>query len=287
MVKKSPLEILKYFAKLLHPSYKTLFLEYPFLFKQRENINPHSFIFERINLLRDNYYKMAEQAVSYSRFLKDIPLFSSKTDKMSPSWNNGYINPLDILILYSMVAYNKPETYIEIGAGTSTKVVLKAKKEQNLQTKIISIDPNPRCSIEFPNINHIVKPLQEIDISIVQNLKPNDILFIDSSHRILPNSDMMILFLEVLPYLRSGVIVHFHDIYLPYDYPQELCDRFYSEQYGLAILLQENSKRYKILMPVYFISRDKIISGIFEHFYRECNIQQLQTDGGSFWIQIQ
>ncbi|HNA64026.1 MAG TPA: hypothetical protein PKZ51_04845, partial [Saprospiraceae bacterium] len=76
-------------------------------------------------------------------------------------------------------------------------------------------------------------PLENIDFDVVSALNENDILFVDNSHRILPNSDSMVFFLEVLPKLKKGVIVHLHDIYLPYDYPQFMCNRFYSEQYGL------------------------------------------------------
>jgi len=80
---------------------------------------------------------------------------------------------------------------------------------------------------------------------------------IDNSHRVLLNSDATVFFLEVLLKLSKGVIVHIQDIYLPYDYPQFMCDRFYSEQYLLASYLLANSKKYNPLLPNYFISKDK------------------------------
>ena len=70
----------------------------------------------------------------------------------------------------------------------------------------------------------------------------------------------LVFFLEILPKLKKGVIVHIHDIYLPYDYPQFMCDRFYSEQYGLAMYLLANEKKYEPLLPNYFIYCDTELS---------------------------
>jgi hypothetical protein len=91
-------------------------------------------------------------------------------------------------------------------------------------------------------------------------LKAKDILFIDNSHRIFPNSDATVLFLEVLPKLFKGVIVHIHDTDLPYNYPQFMCDKYYSEQYGLGICLLAYSRKYQPVLPDYFISEDKELS---------------------------
>ena len=108
----------------------------------------------------------------------------------------------------------------------------------------------------------------------------------DGSHRILPNSDSMVFFLEVLPKIPKGVIVHLHDIYLPYDYPQFMCDRFYSEQYGLAMYLLANIQKYKPLLPNYFISQDKALSSIIDSIWDHPNLEDLERHGGSFWFTI-
>ncbi len=139
----------------------------------------------------------------------------------------------------------KPSKYIEIGSGNSTKVAYKAKKELGLTTKIISIDPMPRAEIDSLADEVHRKPFENLDFDIVDLLEENDILFVDNSHRILPNSDSMVFYMEILPRLKKGVIVHIHDIYLPYDYPQFMCDRAYSEQYGLAMYLLANRKNIK------------------------------------------
>ena len=97
----------------------------------------------------------------------------------------------------------------------------------------------------------------------------------------------MVFFLEVLPRLRKGVIVHLHDIYLPYDYPQFMCDRFYSEQYGLAMYLLANPKKYKPILPAYFISEDHELSRVIEPVWNHKNLENVERHGGSFWLQIQ
>ena len=97
----------------------------------------------------------------------------------------------------------------------------------------------------------------------------------------------MVFFLEVLPKLSKGVIVHIHDIYLPYDYPQFMCERFYSEQYGLAIFLLANSNRYKPILPNYFISKDNELSSIIEPIWHHTNLNNVEQHGGSFWLKIQ
>ena len=93
-------------------------------------------------------------------------------------------------------------------------------------------------------------------------------------------------FLEILPKLKKGVIVHIHDIYLPYDYPQFMCDRFYSEQYGLAMYLLANSDKYQTILPNYFITEDKELSSIIEPIWNHSNLNDVERHGGSFWFKI-
>src|SRR5690554_3295967 len=185
-----------------------------------------------------------------------------------------------------MLAINKPKKYIEVGSGNSTKVAYKAKKENNLDTEIISIDPMPRAEIDHLADQVIRKPFEEIDYNMIHSLEENDILFIDNSHRILPNSDSMVFYLEILPRLKKGVIVHIHDIYLPYDYPQFMCDRFYSEQYGLAMFLLANPIKYDTVLPNFFISEDKELSDLISPIWKHENLNGVEKHGGSYWIKI-
>src|SRR5690606_34794537 len=121
---------------------------------------------------------------------------------------------------------------------------------------------------------------------IVDSLEANDILFIDNSHRVFPNSDGMICFLELLPRLKKGVIVHIHDIYLPYDYPQFMCDRFYNEQYVLAAFVLANPSRYRTLLPNYFVSEDAELADVLSPFWNLPQMAGVERHGGSYWLQI-
>jgi len=133
----------------------------------------------------------------------------------------------------------------------------------------------------------IRQPVEDItDYAFIELLQPNDILFIDNSHRCLPNSDVTVCFLELLPKLKPGVIVHIHDIYLPYDYPQFMCERGYSEQYVLAAFVLANSKKYKTILPNYFISEDKELARLLNPIWEMPNLNAVERHGGSYWLQI-
>lgn len=187
-----------------------------------------------------------------------------------------------------MIAEFRPKKYIEIGSGNSTQVVRKSIKDNQLNTKIISVDPYPRASIDHLADQVIRRPLEEIkDLTFIfDELEENDILFIDNSHRCLPNSDVTVCFLDVLPYLKKGVIVHVHDIYLPSDYPQFMCDRFYSEQYMLAAFILANPEKYKTIFPAYFISEDKELAKIVAPIWEHSNTMNVEKHGCSYWLKI-
>jgi len=97
----------------------------------------------------------------------------------------------------------------------------------------------------------------------------------------------MFFFLEILPRLKKGVIVHLHDIYLPFDYPPSFCERFYSEQYALAISLLENPQRYGILLPNHYISQDKELRSVIAPLWGQLREKEIETHGCSFWLRIE
>lgn len=282
--------MLKQLYRFLNPHFQNLFLEYKVDFKPRygsgASTPPHQDLFQIINSKRDSYSELVRKALSYSDAITSIRDARHETNHTKPVWNNGYLPGLDIIMLYTIVAESKPQKYLEIGSGNSTKVVYKAKKDLNLDTKIISIDPKPRIEIDDLADMIIRKPLECLEDEIVEQLGENDILFVDNSHRILPNSDSTVFFLEILPKLKKGVLVHLHDIYLPYDYPQVMCDRFYSEQYGLAICLLANHHRYETLMPNYFVSQDQQLAEPLAPIWNHPNLNHVEKHGGSFWLRI-
>jgi hypothetical protein len=274
--------------RFLNPKFQKLFLEYKVEFKPRFGYGkpPHQDLYKIIDSNREIFRQLIEKSLLLKNFIWTIKDAKDEKDSSKPTWNNGFLPCLDIIGIYTMLTEFKPKKYIEIGSGNSTKVAFKAKTEQNLDTEIISIDPMPRAEIDHLANRVIREPFEDIDFDIVDELNENDILFVDNSHRILPNSDSMVFFLEVLPRLKKGVIVHLHDIYLPYDYPQFMCDRFYSEQYGLAMYLLANPKKYETILPNYFIYEDKELSQLILPIWQHDNLQNVEKHGGSYWLNI-
>ena len=280
--------MIKELYRFLSAKYQNLFLEYKVEFKPRYGHGkpPHKELYNLINANRESYQSVIEKALSFKKNIWEIQSSDKETDAIKPTWNNGFLPGMDIISIYTMLAINKPKKYIEIGSGNSTKVAFKAKQEQGLNTEIISIDPQPRAEIDSLADEVIRKPFENIDLKLIEELEENDILFVDNSHRILPNSDAMVFFMEILPRLKKGVIVHIHDIYLPYDYPQFMCDRFYSEQYGLAMYILANPKKFETIMPNYFIFEDKELSEKLAPIWEHENLRKVERHGGSYWIRI-
>lgn len=285
MIKKS----IKNIYRFLSPKFQTLFLEYKVNLKPRkwEGKDVHPILYEIINKNRALYADILEYSLKHRETLQNIKISGIETDTTKPVYNNGYLPGLDIVGIYTMISRYEPSKYIEVGSGNSTKVAFKAIRENNLNTQIISIDPKPRTEIDSIADVVIREPFENTNLDLILSLKENDILFIDNSHRILPNSDSMVFYLEVLPRLAKGVIVHIHDIYLPYDYPEFMCERFYSEQYGLAIYLLANSERYKPILPNYFISKDEELSQILNPIWNHPALKGVEKHGGSFWLRIE
>ncbi len=276
--------------KLFLPKYQKLILEYKVDMKPRYGYGkkPHALLYEIINANRTQFEKQILSILKFTSVFHAIKTSDNESNENEPAWNNGFFPGLDVVALYTILNDLKPKKYIEIGSGNSTKVARKSIKDNQLETKLISIDPFPRANIDHLADQVIRKPLENMDdySMITEGLEANDILFIDNSHRTLPNSDATVCFLELLPQLKPGVIVHIHDIYLPYDYPQDMCDRFYSEQYMLAAFLLANPKKYEVIFPCIFVSEDKVLAKQLDPLWNSENTKNVEKHGGSFWFRV-
>jgi hypothetical protein len=281
--------MIKHFYKFLSRKYQTIHLDYQVKPQPRfgQGLKQHALLNQIISENTECYQRHLQGFLEMADRFNDIKEFSTGASA-SPVWNNGYFPGLDIVSLYGMLVKYKPKNYIEIGSGNSTMVVRKAISENNLSTQVTSIDPYPRADIDAISDVVIRQPLENLDdlSFIVNSLGENDILFIDNSHRSFANSDVTVCFMELLPYLQKGVIVHVHDIYLPHDYPQFMCDRFYNEQYFLAAFIMANPQRYGVLLPNYFISQDPVLKELLTPLWQGLPVKNIERHGGSFWIQI-
>jgi hypothetical protein len=280
--------MLKQIYRFLSPKFQNVFLDYPVQFVPRygHGTPPHRELYDIVNQNREDYKQWINKSLQHIDKLAEIKVATEEKDSTKPVWNNGFLPGLDIIAIYTMLAELKPSKYVEIGSGNSTKVAYKAKSELGLATEITSIDPMPRAEIDKLADKVIRKPFENIDFSFIDNLVEGDILFVDNSHRILPNSDAMVFFMEILPRLKKGVVVHIHDIYIPYDYPQFMCDRAYNEQYGLAFYLLANPQKYRTIFPNYFVSEDKELAAMLNPFWQKDNLKTVERHGGSYWLQV-
>jgi hypothetical protein len=232
---------------------------------------------------RDRYRRNLGDIVKLAPQLNAIPVTSLTPDSLEPTWGNPWFSGLDLAALYMFVARDRPPRYVEVGSGWTTKIARRAARDVGATVHITSIDPQPRAEID--EVCDVVARhgLEEVDRTIFSLLEAGDILFVDSSHRVFTNSDCVVLFLEILPELKPGVLVHLHDIYLPYDYPMEWNDRYYSEQYLLAAWLLAGGGRLRVELPNMFVSEDRELSGVVQPLWTG-RLDRVQRHGGSFWM---
>ncbi len=188
----------------------------------------------------------------------------------------------DALVAYCMIRHFQPRLIIEVGSGYSSLLIAEAAAKINA-CSLICVEPFP-CdflSKGFPCLKALLaKKVEEIELDFFSQLEAGDILFIDSSHTVKIGGDVNYLFLEVLPRLKPGVIVHVHDIFLPFEYRRDwVMDefRFWTEQYLLQAFLTFNSE-FEVLMANSYLS----------YYHKEdlkATFPSLPSlGGGSFWM---
>jgi hypothetical protein len=260
-------------------------LDYPVNSRPRWQTPPYNpYLYDIINSQRRLYRSHLEAFLPHIDQLSRIP--TREAASTEPYWINGWMPGLDGVALYGFMAANKPKLYLEVGSGNSTKFARKAIIDHNLKTKIMSIDPYPRAEIDALCDEIIRKPLEDVDLQIFDRLEPNDIVYIDNSHRVFMNSDAMVFFLDILPGFKPGIYVQIHDITLPYDYPKEWINRYYSEQYVLAAYLLARGNLFDIVLPGTFISRDHELNRILAPLWQKDEMTGVETHGCSFWLRM-
>lgn len=170
---------------------------------------------------------------------------------------NGYFDSPDAEALYLMVRRAAPARVIEVGCGNSTRVTRQAVLDGGLSTVLTAIDPAPRADIAAVVDRFEQAPLEAVDPEMFADLAASDILFIDSSHQVRMSNDVAHLFCRIIPALAPGVLIHVHDVFLPYEYPKRFfydCPSW-AEQYMLHALLQGGG--YDILWPGYHLQQDR------------------------------
>jgi len=202
-----------------------------------------------INMNEPKQNELLNQFVKYKKEYDLLP-----RNKAEKPWqyyvNNPNFGPVDAEVLYCMIRSFKPKKVIEIGCGYSTYLsalaILKNGDENGCRADLIAIEPyaNKVLKAGFPGLTRLIqKKVQDIDLMEYEALSENDILFIDSSHVLKIGSDVQHAYLEILPRLNKGVIVHIHDVFFPCEYPKNWVlqmHRFWNEQYLVQAFLAFN-----------------------------------------------
>jgi hypothetical protein len=221
----------------------------------------------------------------FSNELANIP--NHNVDDLSFNFNNGAFEPGDAEYWYNLIRLKKPKKIIEVGSGHSTKMAQLAIKQNEKENdryacEHVCIEPYEMPWLEKLDVEVIREKVENVNKDIFKTLNSNDILFIDSSHMIRPQGDVLFEYLELFPTLNDGVIVHVHDIFSPKDYPEEWVlgeVKFWNEQYLLEAFLTYNSS-WKIIGALNFLHHN-----YYELLKDKCNRLTPKFEPGSFYIQ--
>ena len=201
-----------------------------------------------INLNEQTQYELLNE---YAKFYKDLPFPEEQTSRHRYYYDNEWFSYSDAIFLYSFLRKHIPKRIIEVGSGFSSAVMLDTIDIFFSQRpEITFIEPYPDRLISLfregdrEQVRLIDRKIQEVPFNVLLALESGDLLFIDSSHVVKCGSDLQLLMFEILPRLQPGVIVHFHDVFYPFDYPCEwLTDgRCWNENYFLRAFLSYNSE---------------------------------------------
>lgn len=220
------------------------------------------------------------------RFYPDMPFQADKVENLRFYFENPMFSYGDAISLYSMIRHLKPQRIVEVGSGFSSAVALDTNDlffDGQIQTTFI--EPYNERLLSLINQQDkgkskiIEARVQDVDLSVFSTLEENDILFVDSTHVSKIGSDVNRLFFEILPSLANGVYVHFHDIFLPFEYPRQwIYDGLaWNEAYMLRAFLQYNQNFEVVLMNAFMGTSN----GAFLH---EKMPLFMKNTGGSMWI---
>jgi hypothetical protein len=195
--------------------------------------------------------------------------------------------------LYSVLRHYKPRKVFEIGSGNSSLIFSEALKRNAFEghpCDYIVVDPYPSPLLEhgLPCLTRVIPERVElVDASLFEELGANDVLFIDSGHTVRTGSDVNFLFLDVLPRLAPGVVVHVHDIGLPYEYPEVYFTNqnfrmLWTESYLLQAFLIYNSQ-FEVLLALNYLMSDK--KEEFARAFPKYDPSKHKAISGSFWMQ--
>jgi hypothetical protein len=219
-------------------------------------------------------------------FLTTVPFHESKKPPFRYAFDNPTYSWGDGSILHAMIRCHRPKRIIEIGSGWSSACTVDTV-EQYLHNdcELTFIEPYPTLLLDLigeaaSRVRIFKNPVQQVPLSIFDALRAGDILFIDSTHVMRTGSDVCFELFEILPRLSCGVLVHFHDMFWPLEYPRSWAvdeNRSWNELYGVRALLTHND-RWRIALFNDYLAR--LERSMIEATYP----QFLRNSGGALWL---
>lgn len=220
-------------------------------------------------------------------FYHEMPFQAERSEQLRYEFKNGYFSYSDGILLYSMIRHFQPKKIIEIGSGHSSALMLDTnelffKNEIDLTfvepypderlNWLMNAEDKKRCTV-------IQDFVQSVSLDVFRQLEAGEILFIDSTHVSKTGSDVNYILFDILPVLQAGVIIHFHDVFYPFEYPKDWVFNGYNwnEDYLLRAFLMCNTAYDILLFPDYLHLHHKEV-------FEQMPLCSLKT-GGSFWIQ--
>ncbi len=221
-------------------------------------------------------------------FYAEMPFAPEPTPGLRYHFENGAYSYADAIFLYLMLRHLRPRRVIEVGSGHSSCVMLdtNALFLRN-SAELVFVEPYPELlqSLLQPGdaerVRILPQRLQDVPLDLFARLEANDILFIDSTHVGKIGSDVLTVFDRILPSLKPGVVVHFHDIFYPFEYPRYWLEegRSWNEAYLLRAFLQYNSA-FQIELWNHFLW--VFHQPFFEQHMPRCG----QNPGASIWLRV-
>lgn len=249
----------------------------------KEKIFPGQWLYEDgVDLNEDRQHELLYEFVKYFDEYdappKAIPTRRYYYDNKLFGFNDGFT-------LYAFMRCFQPARVVEIGSGFSSALMLDMKEDGLVQSRFTFIEPRPAVlnqrlnDLDKRSVTIIEEWIQNVDLDVFSSLNAGDLLFVDTSHVVKIGSDLSLIFFGILPRVKSGVMVHIHDVYWPFEYPKEMLDegRNWNETYFVRSFLQFNSA-FDILYFNSFVEskyRDEI-NQMMPHYFK--------CTGKSIWL---
>ncbi len=218
--------------------------------------------------------------------MRAVPFQLQVSNRHRYYWDNGFFSYGDGTVYFGFIAAYRPKRIVEVGSGFSSALALDAREHLGLSTLLTFIEPFPDVLNSLLRqgdrgaVTVLEDKVQNVDIGVFEALEAGDILFLDSSHIAKTGSDVCLELFEILPVLKPGVLVHFHDVFYPFEYPRQwVIDerRAWNEAYLLRAFLMYNSVFDIMFFNDYFGKR-------FPHLACDSTTPFARNCGGGLWI---